>query len=134
LVYCPRSRAADTKNTARPSPDHFTAISVRLVGAGGAINGRSPSPVRERVDAVPIAAPDSADAVDVIAVDRALKRLEEFDPDQARIVELRFLAGMTVEETADVVGVSPASVKREWAVAKAWLYQNLTGRQGESAQ
>jgi len=86
------------------------------------------------LDAVPIAAPDSADAVDVISVDRALKRLEEFDPDQARIVELRFFAGMTVEETADVVGVSPASVKREWAVAKAWLYQNLTTRRGESAQ
>jgi RNA polymerase sigma-70 factor, ECF subfamily len=79
------------------------------------------------VDAVPIAAPDSADAVDVIAVDRALKHLEQLDPDQARIVELRFFGGMTVEETAEVVGVSPATVKREWAVAKAWLYQNLTG-------
>ena len=60
--------------------------------------------------------------MDVISVDRALKRLEEFDPDQARIVELRFFAGMTVEETADVVeGHRP--VKREWAVAKAWLYK-----------
>jgi RNA polymerase sigma factor (TIGR02999 family) len=78
------------------------------------------------IDGVPITAPDSADVVDLIAVDRALQDLERLDPAQARIVELRFFGGMTVEETADVVGVSPATVKREWAVAKAWLYQNLT--------
>jgi len=78
------------------------------------------------VDAVVIAAPDAGDAVDVLAIDRALQDLERFDPDQAKIVELRFFGGMTVEETSAVLGVSPATVKREWAVAKAWLYGNLT--------
>jgi RNA polymerase sigma-70 factor (ECF subfamily) len=68
----------------------------------------------------------AADPVDVLAVDRALCQLEALDPDQARVVELRFFAGLTVEETAAVVGVSPATVKREWAVAKAWLYRALT--------
>jgi len=50
-----------------------------------------------------------------------LQTLEQLDPDQARIVELRFFGGMTVDETAEVLGVSSATVKREWAVAKAWL-------------
>ena len=78
------------------------------------------------VDAVVIAAPDAGDAVDILAIDRALHDLERFDTVQAKIVELRFFGGMTVEETSAVLGVSPATVKREWAVAKAWLYGNLT--------
>jgi RNA polymerase sigma factor (TIGR02999 family) len=69
------------------------------------------------------------DRLDAVALDRALSRLEAIDPDQARIVELRFFGGLTVEETADVVGVSPATVKREWAVAKGWLYREITGRE-----
>jgi RNA polymerase sigma factor (TIGR02999 family) len=80
------------------------------------------------VDAVSISAPDpEGDPVDVIAVDRALRDLERLDPDQAKIVELRFFGGMTVEETGAVLGVSPATVKREWAVAKGWLYRALMG-------
>jgi RNA polymerase sigma-70 factor (ECF subfamily) len=69
----------------------------------------------------------SVDAVDALALDAALKRLEALDPEQSRIVELRFFGGLTVEETAAVVGVSPATVKREWALAKGWLYRELTG-------
>lgn len=63
--------------------------------------------------------------VDVLAVDEALKKLAEFDPQQSRIVELRFFGGLTIEETAHVVGISPATVKREWAMAKAWLHRSL---------
>jgi len=65
--------------------------------------------------------------VDVLAVDDALKELAEFDEQQSRIVELRFFGGLTIEETAHVVGISPATVKREWAMAKAWLHRKLTG-------
>ena len=68
------------------------------------------------------------DALDVIAVDRALNRLESTDSDLARVVELRFFGGMSVEETASVLQVSPATVKRDWSVAKAFLYRELTGR------
>ena len=64
--------------------------------------------------------------VDVLAVDQALKELAEFDEQQSRIVELRFFGGLTIEETAHVVGISPATVKREWAMAKAWLHRKLT--------
>lgn len=62
---------------------------------------------------------------DVLAIDRALDRLAERDPDQVRIVELRFFAGLSVEETAHVMGWSPRTVKREWRVAKAWLFREL---------
>ena len=64
-------------------------------------------------------------SIDVLALDEALTSLAAFDPKQARIVELRYFGGLTVEETADAVGVSPATVKREWAMARAWLKRAL---------
>jgi RNA polymerase sigma-70 factor, ECF subfamily len=64
---------------------------------------------------------------DVVALDDALNCLSQFDPGKERIVELRYFAGLSVVETAEVVGRSPATVKREWAVAKAWLYRQLNG-------
>lgn len=59
--------------------------------------------------------------VDVLVLDAALSRLSQRDPQQGRIVELRFFGGLTVEETADALGVSAATVKRDWVMAKAWL-------------
>lgn len=66
-----------------------------------------------------------ANEVDLVAVDQALSALEALDPQQARIVELRFFTGLTVEETAQALGISPATVKREWSVAKAWMAVEL---------
>ncbi len=63
--------------------------------------------------------------IDIEALDEALTRLAQIDPEQARIVELRYFGGMTVEETAEAVGVSPATVKRQWAMARAWLKRAL---------
>jgi RNA polymerase sigma factor (TIGR02999 family) len=63
--------------------------------------------------------------VDVIALDGALERLASLDPQQARIVELRFFAGLSIEETAEVLDISPATVKRDWAMARAWLFREL---------
>jgi RNA polymerase sigma-70 factor (ECF subfamily) len=83
--------------------------------------------VQVPVDGIAVAAAEpNTDPVDVIGVDRALRSLERVDPDQAKLVELRFFGGLTVEEAAAVLGVSPTTVKREWAVAKAWLYRALT--------
>jgi RNA polymerase sigma factor (TIGR02999 family) len=65
------------------------------------------------------------EAVDVIALDDALTALSEFDPQQSKIVELRFFGGLTVEETAEVLEISPATVKREWRIAKAWIAREL---------
>jgi RNA polymerase sigma factor (TIGR02999 family) len=66
-------------------------------------------------------------AVDVIALDAALEKLAALDPQQARIVELRYFGGMTVEEVAEALDISPATVKRHWTVARAWLHKELTG-------
>lgn len=65
-------------------------------------------------------------SIDVLALDEALTRLAGLDERQARIVELRYFAGLSVEETAEVTGLSPATIKREWAMARAWLHAELT--------
>ena len=70
------------------------------------------------------------DPVDALALDSSLQKLEALDPEQGRIVELRFFGGLTVEETAAALGISATTVKREWALAKGWLYRELTGARG----
>jgi RNA polymerase sigma factor (TIGR02999 family) len=65
--------------------------------------------------------------IDVLALDEALRKLAELDDALARIVELRYFGGLTVEETAEVVGVSPATVKRQWTLARVWLKRALEG-------
>jgi RNA polymerase sigma factor (TIGR02999 family) len=67
------------------------------------------------------------DRTDILDLDDALTRLGAFDPDQVRLVELRYFGGLTIEETAEVLGWSTGSVKREWTTAKAWLHRELTG-------
>jgi RNA polymerase sigma factor (TIGR02999 family) len=65
------------------------------------------------------------DSVDVVAIDTALQKLEQIDVPQSQIVELRYFGGLTLEETADVAGISVATVKREWSIARAWLRREL---------
>jgi len=67
---------------------------------------------------------------ELLALDDSLNQLAKIDPRQARVVELRFFGGLTVEEAANVLGVSPKTVKRDWNVAKAWLYADLKDRYG----
>jgi RNA polymerase sigma-70 factor, ECF subfamily len=73
-----------------------------------------------------IAAPDQ-NGIDVLALHESLERLAAFDPQQARIVELRYFGGLTIDEAAEVVRVSPATVVREWTIAKAWLRVDMSG-------
>jgi RNA polymerase sigma factor (TIGR02999 family) len=68
---------------------------------------------------------ESADPERILAVDEVLGRLAELDPQQERIVELRYFGGLSVEETAEALQISPRTVKRDWAMAKAWLKQQL---------
>lgn len=63
--------------------------------------------------------------VDVLALDAALERLAALDERQAKVVEMRYFGGLTVEETADALGISPATVKRHWTIARAWLRREL---------
>ena len=70
--------------------------------------------------------------LDLIALDEALARLASFDAQQSRIVEMRFFGGLTVAETADALDMSPTTVKREWASARAWLHHELAAESGMS--
>ena len=72
-----------------------------------------------------VAGGESIEPVDAILLDRALSALAAFDPHAARVVELKFFGGLTIEETAEVTGGSPSAVKREWAAARAWLYRRM---------
>jgi len=71
--------------------------------------------------------------LDLVALDEALSHLKQIDERQCRVVELRFFAGLSVEETAEVMEISPATVKREWVTAKAWLFRELTGKAAHGA-
>ena len=77
-----------------------------------------------RTDSIAI----SDDQSDLLpALDEALTRLEKIDPEQAKIVELRYFAGLSIEESAEALGMSPATLKRRWALARAWLHRDLSG-------
>jgi RNA polymerase sigma factor (TIGR02999 family) len=64
--------------------------------------------------------------VDVLALDEALTKLAKLDPQQGRIVELRFFAGLSIEDTSAILRISPATIKRDWAMAKAWLFREMS--------
>jgi RNA polymerase sigma factor (TIGR02999 family) len=96
--------------------DHARRRAAAKRGAGGyslSLNLTAPAAGRQPVE--------------LIALDEVLNRLSKLDPQQAQIVELRFFGGLSIEETAEALGISPATVKREWAVAKAWLHREMHG-------
>ena len=81
----------------------------------------------QRVSITSLDLPDGEDGgIDVAALDGALEALERFDAEKARIVELRYFGGLTIEETAEALGSSPATVKRHWQVARTWLHDALS--------
>jgi RNA polymerase sigma factor (TIGR02999 family) len=76
-----------------------------------------------------VALPQKRD-VDLLALDDALDELSRLDPRQGRIVELRFFGGLSIDETSEIMGISPATVKREWTTARAWLHREMSGGAG----
>ncbi|MEQ1870689.1 MAG: ECF-type sigma factor [Vicinamibacterales bacterium] len=111
---------------------HFVGIAARsmrqiLVERARARGALKRWGALERVSLVKALAVSADVAVDLLpALDEALTRLEQVDPEQARIIELRFFAGLTVEEAADTLGMSPATLKRRWSLARAWLFRELS--------
>jgi RNA polymerase sigma factor (TIGR02999 family) len=92
---------------------------------------------RERVEIDPaqmLAQKPEADTTDLIALDEALGELEKIDPRKAQVVSLRYFAGLTIEETAAAMDLSPATVKNEWAFARAWLHRQLSGETGATGK
>jgi len=115
---------------------HFFGIAARLMRqilvdharARDAVK-RGAGEVAESIDSALSVAVQAMD-VNVLALDRALDQLAAIDPTPARVVELRFFGGLTVEETAEVMGISAGTVKREWSMARAWLRRAMTGEAG----
>ena len=110
---------------------HFFAIAAQLMRSILVDHARSHAYAKRGGGARKIALDDAMAvsqqrATEVVALDDALKRLAEIDPQQSRIVEMKFFGGLTIEETAEVLGLSPATIKREWRTAKAWLYHELS--------
>jgi RNA polymerase sigma factor (TIGR02999 family) len=91
------------------------AEKIALDEASASAQGAAADHVRERDNS----------AVDVLALDAALEKLAALDQQQAKIVEMRYFGGMTVEEVAEALDISPATVKRHWTVARAWLHKEL---------
>lgn len=109
---------------------HFCAIAANsmrqiLVERARARNAAKRGGQWQRITLDDAVAKTDTAGVDVEALDQALARLAALDPQQARLVELRYFGGLTIEETAGVLGVSPATVKRSWTVAKTWLRKEL---------
>jgi RNA polymerase sigma factor (TIGR02999 family) len=141
LVHEVFLRLVDVDRITVQSRTHFFALSARLMrqilvdharrqhagkrGGGATVIGLS--------DAAGAPAAASTSLVDVLALDEALDALSSFDAQQCRVVELRFFAGLNIPEAADALGVSTATVEREWAMAKAWLHRRLSTPQGPSA-
>ena len=110
---------------------HFFAIAAQLMRSILVDHARSHAYTKRGGGARKIALDEAMivsqeRAAEVVALDEALKELANFDEQQSRIVELRFFAGLTIEETAEVLALSPATIKREWSTARAWLYRELS--------
>jgi RNA polymerase sigma factor (TIGR02999 family) len=111
---------------------HFLGIAARAMreiliehARGRGARKRGGGAVRLTLDDV--TAPVAAPSIDVLALDEALQRLARLDERHARVVELRYFGGLSVEETAAALDLSPATVKRAWTLARAWLYRELAG-------
>ncbi len=107
---------------------HFFAVCARLMREVLVQYARRRNAAKRdggyRIDLDDVAGLDRS-GVDLIALDDALKALERLDPKQAQIVELRFFGGLSIEETSQALGISPATVKRHWATARLWLQKQL---------
>jgi RNA polymerase sigma factor (TIGR02999 family) len=110
---------------------HFFGIAAQLMRRILVDHARTKKRVKRGGSDVRVSLGDATVAVkgqdlDVVALDEALERLARIDEQQSRVVELRFFSGLTVEETAEVMGISTATVKRDWSMAKAWLHRELS--------
>jgi len=123
-------RLIDHSDTPWESRRHFFALASRIMRHILVDHARHHAACKRSHDRAPLEealAIPVPPGVDLIALDGALESLGGSDPEKLRIVELRFFGGLSVEQTAEVLGTSPATVKRQWSVAKAWLYRALRG-------
>ena len=132
LVHEAWLRLMSSRGLSPENRAHFLGIAANamrqiLVERARARNAQKREGKRHRVTLDEGMLRDAGRPLDVEALDEALTRLAESHPEYARIVELRFFAGLTVEEAAEVLNISPATLKRRWTLAKAWLVRELEG-------
>ena len=134
LVHEAYLRMVDQKGMQWQNRAHFFAVAAQMIRRILVDHARTHNAEKRGGGALKleldeaIGVPQRRD-LNLVALDDAMNTLAEMDPQQGRIVELRFFGGLSIEETAEVLGISPATVKRDWAVAKAWLYRDLSGRE-----
>ena len=125
-------RLIDQRRVAWRNRAHFFGIAAQLMRRILVDHARARQRVKRGGGARALSLTDAdpaieaaADPVDILALHEALEKLAAFDPDQARLVELRYFSGLTIEETAAALDIAPATVKREWALARAWLRREM---------
>ena len=135
LVHEAYLRLVDQKRARWQNRAHFFAVAAHVMrrllvdharARGASKRGSGLTVSLDEAD-VDVAAPLQAQRPDVIALDRALEKLARIDARQSRLVELRFFGGLTVDEAAAVLDVAAITVKRDWALARTWLYRELNG-------
>ena len=130
LIHEAYLRLVDQKNVHWQNRAHFFGIAAQLMRRILVDHARTKKRAKRggsdiRVSLDEATAVAKAPDLDVVALDEALERLAKIDEQQSRIVELRLFSGLTVEETAEVLSISPATVKRDWSMAKAWLHREI---------
>jgi RNA polymerase sigma factor (TIGR02999 family) len=131
LVHEAYLRLVDIDRMTFENRTHFFALTARLMRQILVDHARRQRAAKRggsvtRMTLHDVAAPDSTSIIDIIALESALDGLAEIDERLSRIVELKFFAGLNIEETGAVLNISAATVERDWAVAKAWLYRRLS--------
>jgi RNA polymerase sigma factor (TIGR02999 family) len=132
LIHEAYVRLVDQRNVQWQNRAHFFGIAAQLMRRILVDHARTKKRAKRGGSDIRVSLGDATVAVkgqdlDVVALDEALERLAQIDAQQSRVVELRFFSGLTVEETAEVMGISNATVKRDWSMAKAWLHRELSG-------
>jgi RNA polymerase sigma factor (TIGR02999 family) len=132
LIHEAYLKLVDQKNVHWQNRAHFFGIAAQLMRRILVDHARSKKRAKRGGSDIRVSFNEAnmlgqAKDLDIVALDEALERLAAIDEQQSRIVELRFFSGLTVEETAEVLSISPATVKRDWSMAKAWLHRELTG-------
>jgi RNA polymerase sigma factor (TIGR02999 family) len=133
LVHEAFLRLIDQRSVHWQNRAHFYGVSAQLIRRILVDYARARRTEKRGADVIKLSLDEALGVsdkrdLDLVALDDALDNLARLDPQQSRIVELRFFTGLSIEETAEVIGVSPATIKREWVTAKALLYRELAGK------
>ncbi|HEV2351944.1 MAG TPA: sigma-70 family RNA polymerase sigma factor [Terriglobia bacterium] len=138
LVHEAYLRLAEQKNAHWKSRAHFFAVAAQLMRRILVDHARGHHAVKRGAGAIKLSLDAAMELpkelnLNLLRLDEALTSLSGLDPQQSRVVELRFFGGLSIRETAGVLGVSPTTVKREWTMARAWLYRELQTEAGRDA-